>query len=1282
MWFGTKDGLNRFDGSSFKTFRFSPDAKLRENVFTRVVQDKDDNFWLGTEDGVYIYNPREDRFAQFETVAADSVQMRGVVSDLVLDNDGDVWISVEEKGVFHFDFQSRKLNHYPVPLLPGGMKLITLCADKDKMWVFPYGLPFLQIDKKNGKTTTFQLNDNPALLYNLGEVWTVKPDDYNQLLVSSSTQGFVSINTVNKTHRILLDKDASGHSLFVRCSEKVDRNTIWVGSESGLYIYDAGSGKALNLRHNAFIPSSISDNAIYSIYKDKNDGVWVGSYFGGVDYYSSRNNQFELFYPIAGMNEMKGVRIREFCPDPDGNIWIGSEDNGLNLFDPRKNEFLPLPNALSRIYTNIHALQIDGDYLWIATFSKGLNRYNRKTGELLTFHHSEGDASSISNNSTFAICKDRQNMLWIGNLSGLDIYDYDKNNFSSVEQFNGVYVQDIFEDTQGQIWVSTFKKGLHRYDPATKKWTVFLYDSADAGNSKFNKLTSVFEDSHRRLWITTEGGGFYLFERETGRLKPFNSAWPGLPNDVVYRIEEDNDGFLWLSTNKGLVQFDPNKQTLKNYTIESGLKTNQFNYKSSYKAPDGTLYFGSIEGFVRFDPSRFKSDEDFVPPIVFTDFYINNKPVTPQTADSPLKQNILYTDEIVLPYRQNSFSVRYAVLDYSNMHTYKTSYKLEGFDKEWIDANRNELLVYSNLKPGDYRLTVRLNEDGQSVIDSKTIDIHIHPPFWMSKWAYFVYALLFLGVLTSVIYSLNRREKRKQLAKMRLFQRQKERELYESKIDFFTNVAHEIRTPLSLIKAPLDYVLLSENVSENVRDNLQIMGKNTDRLLNLTNQLLDFRKTESDAYLLKPQIENVSELIRDTFLRFTPVARQRKLDFALQLPGQDLFVHLDKEAFLKISSNLLGNALKYCEKHIRVKAYLSGGEGNCPEFHLVTENDGELIPSQYKDEIFKPFVHIDKKSADKIITGTGIGLALSRSLAELHGGSLSYEGDAGYNRFHLVVPMGKNEALKDEDSKVPETQKPERMPDGHTHGFPHTILLVEDDVELLAFEKQMLGSHYNVLVAESAHEALKKLKNESVHLIVSDVMMPGIDGFEFTRRVKSDINSSHIPIILLTAKTNIQSKVEGFETGADAYIDKPFSVEVLMARIANLLQSRAKLRETFMKHPFIGAKSIATTKSDNEFIEKLQQIVLQHIGSPDFVVEDIAEQFSMSRASFYRKIKGVMNLTPNEYIRVERMKRAAQLLREKRHKVNEICFMVGFNSPSYFSKCFQQQFGVLPKDFE
>ena len=1278
MWFGTKDGLNRFDGSTFKVFKFSTDSDLRDNVFHRILQDKNEDIWVATEEGVYVYNIYQEQFRRFNKHTINNDSVHGVVTEMIADEEGDIWMSVEGKGIFHYSIEDDDLMFYSIAIVEDGMKKVSLCSDNSRgVWAFPYSSPIIHINKVTKEVSEFNLFDDEELLFHTGEIHGVFSDQNNLLLLSTSQKGLISINTINRTHKILLEKDSYGEPIFVRTIEKIDPNTLWIGSETGIYIYNRETGDVRNIRHNPNIPTSLSDNAIYSIFKDKDGGIWVGTYFGGVDYYSDLNNKFELFFPIINKPGLSGKRVREICRAQDGNIWIGTEDGGLNLFDPKEKVFLPLPIPLKTLYTNIHALLQDGDNFWISTYSKGLNRYNFKTGELVTYTHNDHQ-NSISQTSTFALCKDRQGLLWVGTLSGVDLYDDERDQFIKVEELIGMSILDIFEDSNGFIWISTFQDGLFRYNPATKEWKVFTYDASDNTSLPYYKPTSMYEDSKRRLWVTTQGGGFGLFDPINEKFTRYNSS-KGLPNDVVYQIVEDDEGFLWLSTNQGLVKFDAENELFINFTVENGLKTNQFNYKSSYKDAEGNIYFGSIDGFIRFNPSLLNTAETNNE-VIFTELLINNILVNPSYNKSPIDKSIMVTDEIKLPYYQNSVSLKFSLLDYTLLYKNRIFYKLEGFDDNWIKTADNQSIIYSNLNPGKYKLILGSLEQGSidTIRPLKTLLIIIRPPFWLNIWAYLIYFILISFGLLLLYRLLNIRNKMKRQEGMRIFEQEKERELYKSKINFFTNVAHEIRTPLTLIKAPLDHILKSEAIPENINENLLIMRKNTSRLLDLTNQLLDFRKTESDSFILNVEPQNVTKLIKDYHLRFTPFAKQKGIQFDLHLPEHDLYAQVDRDAFKKILTNLLSNGIKYCDNFIKVSAYISGESERT--LHLITENDGELIPKEYKEEIFKPFVQFNSNE-DKSGSGTGIGLALARTLAELHNGSIHLENDTLLNKFHLILPVGdvKESIDQIEEIAVNETSNDINLIESKNEA---TVLLVDDDIELLQFEAKFLSEYYNVHTAKNGREALNVLKRTNINIVVSDVMMPEMDGFELTEKVKSNIEFSHIPVILLTAKVNAQSKVQGYELGADAYLDKPFSIDVLLARIENLLQSREILRESFLKNPFIGASTVALTKSDEEFITKLNNLIQENISESEFNVESMAEHFNMSRASFYRKVKGVLNLTPNEYIRVKRLKHAAEILRDEDIKVNEVSYMVGFNSPSYFAKCFQQQFGILPKDFQ
>ena len=721
---------------------------------------------------------------------------------------------------------------------------------------------------------------------------------------------------------------------------------------------------------------------------------------------------------------------------------------------------------------------------------------------------------------------------------------------------------------------------------------------------------------------------------------------------------------------------------MKVYTTSNGLLGDQFNYRSSFETEDGTIYLGSIDGFIAFNPKNF-SENKFLPSIVITDFFLFGKEVYAGEPGSPLEKSITFSDQLVLQSNQNSFSFRVAALDFQAPKTSRIMYKLEGFDTDWLTVGESPIVTYSNLRYGDYTFRVKVaNSDGVWSDDEVVLEVHILPPFYLSIWAYCAYALLIIGCSLQIVVYFKRRSNSKHRRQMEKFEQEKEREVYHAKIDFFTNVAHEIRTPLTLIKGPLENIILKKQVDAETREDLNVMKQNTERLLNLTNQLLDFRKTESQGFRLNFAKCNVTEVLKETHVRFTSLAKQKGLEFTLQVPEKDFYAHVNREAFTKIISNLLNNGVKYAESYVHISLEVPEADDN-NSFCIRTENDGVIIPNEMKEEIFKPFVRFNEKEDGKVTTGTGIGLALSRSLAELHQGTLAMGAGEENNTFCLTLPIVQDMTITLTPEPEVEIDRMNEIPVGETEKKDNrpTVLVVEDNPDMLAFVVRQLSKEYAVLTATNGEEALQVLDGNYVNLVVSDVVMPVMDGFELCKRIKSDLNYSHIPVILLTAKTNIQSKIEGMELGADAYLEKPFSVEYLQACASSLIQNREKLRKAFAQSPFVAANTMALTKADEDFIKKLNEVIQVNYSNPEFSMDDMADSLNMSRSNFYRKIKGVLDLSPNEYLRLERLKRAAQLLKEGENRVNEICYMVGFNSPSYFAKCFQKQFGVLPKDF-
>lgn len=1275
MWLGTKDGLNRYDGLSFRKFKHDAanPRSIGNSFITSLYEDFNGNIWVGTDAGVYIYYPEKEAFEEFDCQSLEKTRIERSVSMIAGDKQGRVWIAVEAQGMFCYDARQKLLRNYPLSEISSNIKCFTFDSG-GTLWLGFYG-DGLYYSKDNLATVhPYGSPEDGKREFEGGVITKIVQGNYNCLYIGSVKEGVSELNLTSGQVRNLLAIDESGESIFCRDLLPYSDNELWIGTESGIYIYNLRTAQFIHLRASLYDSYSLSDNAIYALYKDREEGLWIGSYFGGVDYYPRQYTYFAKYYPKNIANSLHGKRVREFCRADDGTLWIGTEDGGLNHFNPKTKEFHFFEPSAG--FTNIHGLCMDGSHLWVGTFSKGLRVIDTRTGVILRTYTEGHTSHSLNDNSIFSICRTSAGEIYLGTLFGLLRYNRTQDNFDRIPELNGKFVYDIKEDSYGNLWLATYANGAYCYDVSARRWKNYVFDAEDEKSLPYDKVLSVFEDSYRQIWLTTQGGGFCLFHPDTETFTRYGLK-DGLPNDVVYQIVEDDDRFLWLTTNNGLVRFDPKTMEMKVFSTANGLPTNQFNYRSGFKDEAGNIYLGSINGFVAFDPRTFAENRQ-VPAVAITDFLLFNKEVPVGETDSPLKSSITFSDKVVLTADQNSFSFRIAALSYQAPRMNKLMYKLEGFDEGWLTIGESPLVTYSNLGYGDYVFKVKAsNSDGVWNEQETSLHLSILPPFYLSGWAYCFYVLFFMGCLVCVIFYFKRRNYRKQHRQMEMLEQEKEREVYHAKIDFFTNVAHEIRTPLTLIKGPLENIILKKEVDSETKEDLYIMKQNTERLLNLTNQLLDFRKTETRGFRLNFTECDVVAVLRETYLRFTSLAKQKGLDFILELPQECFMADVNQEALTKIISNLLNNGVKYASTYLRISL-----ETDEKVFHIRTFNDGEMIPDTMKEEIFKPFVRLDKE--DEVTTGTGIGLTLSRSLAELHQGSLMMEKGEEVNCFCLTLPVNQDSTitlLAENVSQVEENSCGWEQEETDTKEKKPMILVVEDNPDMLAFIRKQLTTEYSVLTAMNGIEALAVLDNHYVNLVVSDVMMPQMDGFELCKTIKSDLSYSHIPVVLLTAKTNIQSKIEGLELGADAYIEKPFSVEYLLANISSLIHNREKLRQTFAKSPFVAANTMALTKADEEFIWKLNDIIQANLHNPEFSMEDMADALKMSRSSFYRKIKGVLDLSPNEYLRLERLKQAAQLLKEGKSRVNEICYTVGFNSPSYFSKCFLKQFGVLPKDF-
>lgn len=1263
MWFGTKDGINRYDGIRFKTIL--PDdqkTNLGNCIINAICETRDGKIWAGTDMGVSVYDPATEKFRVFDRKTKENESVIHRVRDICEDTDGKVWIADEVMGIFSYDPETGELLRHRTEGMDFVKVPAALYVDKGGiLWVGTGYSGFYYYDPITKYFRPFRCESSDFSDMEIMSILEAGQDLY----IGTLNRGVWKINRETLQLSPLIKDDEQGHPLHIRRMIRVAPNEVWIGGEGGIYIYHETTNRFTHLKQSYTDKFALSDHAIYSFYRDKEGGMWVGTYFGGVNYMPFQYTPFQKYYPLNDGKSVSGKAVREFCEDEDGYIWIGTEDAGLNRFDPRTGEFkhFRAGSGGSIHYDNVHALQMDKEGLWIGTYTGGLDFLNVKTHQVKHYPVSKAPAE------VFSFLKDRSGRKWLGSFLGVYLYDAASDRFRRVEELGRYFIYDIKEDHKGNIWFAAMQLGVIRYNPVSGEIVRFAHDRNDK-QSVSAKIIGIFEDSRQRLWFTSEGEGFCRFDPQTETFIHYTTQ-EGLPNDVVYYMTEDLNGILWLGTNRGLVAFNPGNEEMKIYTRENGLLCDQFNYKSAFTAKDGTVYMGSINGFISFDPSQFKENTAIFPPIL-TGFQIFNAEV-PIGESSPLSESISQTRKLKLKYNQNTLSFDFASLNYNAPEMCYYTYKLEGFDNEWIFLKQNQKITYSNLPPGKYVLYIKSlpgNEEGCKLA------VEIVPPFYLSVYAYLFYTLIVLLGSWAAIRLIAIRIKEKHRRSVMRLEREKEKEVYDAKIVFFTNIAHEVRTPLSLIKGPLEHILKENQIDNKIREDLNIMQRNTDRLLSLINQLLDFRKTESGKFSLTFVRQDVFALMRDVCERFIPLFRQRNLDFKMNLPEEKFFADVDGEAFCKIWSNLLDNASKFAYTCIEVEF----GAG-LNHFRIYIKNDGKIVREEMFEKIFEPFYQLHEKDGENARRGTGMGLPLARSLSELHNGKLFLEKQSSdFNTFVLELPVH-------QDNVVCLTE--EVKPLGVSGNFcqerktdKYAVLIVEDNAEMQDFISKQLDSLYTVYRKSNGKDALELLDKEHVDVIVSDIVMPEMDGFELLKNVKSDIRNSHIPVILLTARTNLQAKIEGLERGADAYIEKPFSMDHLLVQMNNLLEGRKKLRDTYIRSPYLHSNTIALTKADEVFMEKLHALVEQNMENTEFNIDLLAGMMNMSRSSLLRKIKGISELTANEYIRLVRLKKAALLLEEGRYRINEICFLTGFSSSSYFAKCFQKQFGMLPKDFE
>jgi signal transduction histidine kinase/ligand-binding sensor domain-containing protein/AraC-like DNA-binding protein len=1105
----------------------------------------------------------------------------------------------------------------------------------------------------------------------------------------------------------------------------------WIGTSEGLNAFDWEKGRFIHYKNDPDDPNSISDNVILCINEDRSGNLWLGTW-GGVNKIDLQKNQFTHIRHIPGnknsLSDNYVTSVYESLYGGEDVLWIGTKNGGLNKLNRSTGKWSCYKhdpqNSNSLISNFVYSICEDHTgIIWVGNFLGGLNKLDPRTGKINRYPYDPQNPNSLTCQSVRSIVEDENGLLWIGTQSG------GINTFNPVtEQFKLVshkmYVIDIYKDRSGDLWFGTMG-GLKKYDRPSGKYLTYRHNPDDSTSLSYRDVQSMYESNSGEFWVGTFGGGLNLFDRKSGKFTHF-SVKDGLPSDIIFGILEDKQNNLWISTTKGISKFNPKTKEFKNYDHRDGLISGEPTELSCFQDRNGQMFFATTNGLNAFYPEDI-SDNSYIPPVVITNFKIFNKPVSikkdgliDSQGDYVLPGHISTLNKITLSYKESVFSFEFAALNYHSPQKNRYAYKMHGVDPEWVftDASRR-YATYTNLDPGEYVFKVKgSNNNGVWNEEGTSIKIIITPPWWKSNLAYTIYLFLFVLI---VFVTWRRQLKRihiKQQLKMEHFEAEKLREVDHLKSRFFANISHEFRTPLTLIQGPVKDMLTDE-FNEKRKRHYQTILRYSDRLLNLINQILDLSKLESGRMKLKVNCTDVTQFLKDLVQSFSSWAVRKKITLKFEAELESISGYVDRDKLEKIVTNLLSNAFKFSPEGGDVEVALNippnppskGGNAESPfnkgghrGISISIFNSGVGIPTDQLDKIFDRFYQADESYA-KDSEGSGIGLALTKELVEAHHGEIRVESELNKSTtFTVWLPIEK-EHFKSEEivegdvdvvgkqrsplpmSLVGEKREIETIestpiePPVDIDKSAPLLLIVEDNPDVTSYISGFLEKDYRIFSAENGEEGLKKALDKFPDLIISDVMMPVMDGFELCRKLKSDERTSHIPVILLTAKADMDSKVEGLEFGADDYVTKPFDAKELDARAKNLIDQRRILREKFSRMIEVKPGEIAASSMDEQFFRRLLDVFEDHVAQSDFGTEDFAREVGMSRSNLHLKLKALTNQSTHEFLRTMRLKRAAQLLKKSAGNVTEIAYAVGFTNPSHFSKIFRQQFGQTPSEF-
>ncbi|MCB0569227.1 MAG: response regulator [Phaeodactylibacter sp.] len=1313
MWFGTMSGLNRFDGYHFRVFRNDPrdTFSIGDNYVLNLFEDHQGRLWADTRSGLNVFDPRSEKFYRYPQQWLDSLGLSGeAITKAYQSPDGHFWYLTSKNGIYEHRPGEDRLAHYlyrPQQDGPISSKSISDVREgpSGNLWAIHNNGLLVKLNRETGKAVyrneyLYKKFKGRYLAYTLsvdsdGDVWAFASNDaLGGYMLDVSNNEMLYFSTQSEQYRLNSNvvsgvvQDKNGH--------------LWITTDGGgINVFDKKARSIKVVEHEQEERPSLSQNSITAVYQDEAGTIWIGTYKKGINYYHEAINKIRLVkYKSASPALPNCDDVNCFAEDAKGNLWIGTNGCGLLYFDRANDRFthyLNDPGKANSLSSNvIVSLCIDHEQmLWIGTYYGGLQRFDGTN-----FHYYKndpGNAHSLSDNRVWAIHEDAGNGLWVGTLGGgLELLDRKSNSFvhhrlGELSGVNSDFIFSLSEDRSGNMWVGTSNGVDVRLHDANR---VVHYEHVphDLTSLSNNNVIVVFNDSRGLSWVGTREG-LNVFDPKKQAFTSFRME-DGLPDNTIQGIVEAPDGTLWISTQKGVSKMAVRQKEngggyygeFTNFDMSDGLQGTAFNENAAFLTSRGELVFGGANGFNIFYPKDLTANTSAESVPVLTDLQVFNKSIRPGDKlnnRALLNNTISQAREITLKHHENIFSLEFSSLDYLPMKKNKFAIKLEGFHEDWMVLNNESRRAnFTNLDPGVYYFKVKaMQNDGAWGKETPPLKITVLPPFWQTPLAFLVYILLVVGALYLARQYILERERMKHRIATEYLEAQRVHEMDLMKIKFFTNTSHEFRTPLSLIISPLE-AILNKPREESEKKQLAIVHRNAKRLLTLVNQLLDFRKMEAGKFTYMPRYCDMAGVIREVSDSFSDLAEKKNIRYSTSLEFEQLLMFFDRDKFEKILFNLLYNAFKFTPEkgEVSVLGALAEKEGQ-PFLSLEIKDTGIGISFDKQDKVFERFFQNDT-GGNLVSQGSGIGLSIAKEFAEMHGGKISLASEPGKgSTFSVLIPVKVAEGRTDSVAEAEESHATDLI--SITTGSSDVlkkpqVLIVEDNEDFRFYLKENLKSYYHILEAENGAQGWRQALKHIPDLIVTDIMMPLLNGIELCKKAKSDNRTAHIPIILLSARNDEEQVQEGFETGADDYIIKPFNFEILHARIKNLIASRAAIRQIVQKRVEVTPDEMDVPSPELLLVRRATEMVENHFENTSYSVQDLSRGLGMSRVGLYKRLVAITGKTPTKFIRLIRLKKAAQLLEKSNMTVSEVAYTVGFGSPKQFSKYFKQEFDLLP----